>query len=182
MHVYMLKLYIDSMYFLVCTDVQWISFCIVCIYIYKDDDDICPLFSLAYYCKNSACEFGGAALWQIDEIRGLVRFFFFFFSLDISFDKKLNTHLPRHPCDIHIYHLYLFAHISFFLSYRRKMYLFIVLLSSTCTLYIFFFSFFFLFVYEEQSCYFLVVIILFIAITFCFLPIHHRTYFIVKKI
>lgn len=125
-------------------DVFFLSY----VYMYKDDD-IYPLFSFAYYCKNSACELGGALLWQIDEIKGLLFDFLlaFFFSW-YFFWQKLNTHLPIHPCDIHIYHFVSFAHISFFLSYRRKMYLFIVLLSSTCTVYIFrFHGFFFLFVF-----------------------------------
>jgi len=109
--------------------------------------------SLILFClllQNSACEFWCCCkkkLWQINEIRGLVRFFFSWY----FFWQITNTHLPLHPCDIHIYHFLSFAHISCFLSYRRKMYLFIVLLLSTCIVYIFrFFSLFFLYMRNSR--------------------------------
>lgn len=168
----------NSMYFFVCTNVQW-SFLLFHMYVYislcvykdkdNDDDDdnnICPLYYFAYYCKTV-----------------FVNFLFFFWCCpmtnkgpcSISFlffltKNKLNSHLPFHPCDIHIDHFFFFLnifHSSFHTSEKKCI----------CLLYYYYrvlvqCTFFLFFVYEEQSCYSLVVIIL---------PMHHHTYFIVKK-
>jgi hypothetical protein len=104
--------------------------------------------------------------WQIDRIRGLVRFLF----LDISFlTKNKYTSISSSVWNTHLSFLSS-VHISFFLSYRRKMYLFIVLLSSTCIVYIFsyFFLRFLFFLHEEQWCYSLVVIVYISPLHFVF--------------
>jgi hypothetical protein len=76
------------------------------------------------------------------------------------------------------------AHISFFLSYRRKKNVFVycIIIEYLYSVYLCFFVCFLPFlVYEEQSCYALVVIIYLSPLNFRFFLFIHHTYFNVKN-
>jgi hypothetical protein len=117
---------------------------------------------------------------KLMKLRGFCSIsFWLFFSLDISFDKN-SIHIYLFIRVIYtfiILYLLHISHSSFHTAEKCICLLYYYRVLVQCTYFVFMVFFFCsFFVYEEQSCYSIVVIILFIAITFSFLPIHSSSY------